>query len=119
MKNENRNTIRATLALLLATTQPLAASFAHADADRAGNGGDFDEMEFTGLAYEVVDLLEILQGRHELRQPIDVAGLKNRLHNLQIRFVREPQSPKATSPRPGPPYTPCRGDVFSPTQDFV
>jgi hypothetical protein len=71
---------------LAAQTQALAES-----GDRAGNGGDFDEMQFVTLAYQDLDVLRTLAKQQAL--PVNLSVYAQKLQTLRVKFVDKAELP--------------------------
>lgn len=72
--------LSATLLLILMSV----ATSGIAKADRVRNGGNFHELEFTALAYELQDALIEAQRREPLTVPINLAKLKSVIANATV-----------------------------------
>jgi len=84
---------------LIAVTLALGThALAH---DRAGNGGEFKEMEFVTLAYEDLDVLRELNKTSSV--PVDLALYAKNLQSLRVNFknqVELPDGPRSAANYP-------------------
>lgn len=69
--------------VLLALLSSVAASALAID--RVGNGGNFHELQFTALAYELQDALIKARLKETLAVPIDLAKLRGAINNATVK----------------------------------
>jgi len=77
-----KNKLLIALAAIVMTNVPL-----HAGTD--SHGGDFDEMQFTSLGYEALDLLTLLKRKNLLPAPVNLQKLSEVLKTMNVSFVDE------------------------------
>ncbi|MFL5813135.1 MAG: hypothetical protein ACJ763_06120 [Bdellovibrionia bacterium] len=78
-------------ALAIATQMQVIAPAMAGSGDRAGNGGDFDEMQFVTLAYQDLDVLRALNKQQVL--PVNLAVYAQKLQTLRVKFVDKAELP--------------------------